>query len=92
MTSRSIVVRTYFPAFDMLDAMIACTLKKLLDTQIHFRKRVGVEEQKAQNSDRFLRGRQIACMIYEYFRTTRAYKAVQGLTDLSSISSQIDDV
>ena len=31
-------------------------------------------------------------MIYEYFRTTRAYEAVQGLTDLSSISLQIDDV
>ena len=28
---------------------------------------VSVEEQRAQNSDRFLRGGQIAYMIYEYF-------------------------
>ena len=58
MTSRSIVERTDFPDFDMLDAMIASALKKLLNTQIHFRKRVSVEEQRAQTYDRFLRGRQ----------------------------------
>ena len=40
MTSRSIVGRTDFPDSDMLDAMIASALKKLLNTQIHFRNRV----------------------------------------------------
>ena len=60
MTSRSIVGRTEFPDFEMLDAMIASALKKLLNTQIHFRKRVSVEEQRAQKHHRFLRGRQIA--------------------------------
>ena len=39
MTSRSIVVRTDFLDFDMLDAMIASALKKLLNTHIHFRKK-----------------------------------------------------
>ena len=52
LTSRSIVGRTDFP--DLIDAMIASALKKLLDTQTQFRKRVRVEEQRAQNSDRFL--------------------------------------
>ena len=47
MTSRSIVGRTDFPDFDLLDAMIASALKKLLNTQIHFRKRVSVEQQRA---------------------------------------------
>ena len=47
-TSRSIVERTDFPDFDMLDAMITSALKKLLNTQVHFRKRVSVEEQRAQ--------------------------------------------
>ena len=66
--------RTDFPDFDMLDAMIASALKKLLNTQIHFRKRVSVEEQRAQKHNRFLRGRQIAYMIYQYFRATGAMK------------------
>ena len=79
-TSRSIMGRTDFPDFDMLDAMIASALKKLLNTQIHFRKKVSVEEHRAQKYDRFLRGTQIAYMIYKYFRATGANEAVQGLT------------
>ena len=31
-------------------------------------------------------------MIYEYFRATRAYEAVQGLSDLFTINLQNDDV
>ena len=92
MTSRSIVVRTDFPDFDMLHAMIASALKKLLKSQIQFRKRVSVEEHRAQKSDRFLRGRPIAYTIYEYFRATGACEAVQGLSDLFTISLQNDDV
>ena len=47
-TSRSIAGRPDFPDFDMLDAMIASALKRLLDKHIHCRKRVSVEEQCAQ--------------------------------------------
>ena len=72
--------------------MIASALKRLLDKHIHFRKRVIVEEQRAQKHDRLLRGRQIACMIHEQFRTTGAYEAVQRLSNLFSISLQSDDV
>ena len=54
--------RDDFHDFDMLDAMIPSSLKELLNTQIHFRKRVSVEEQRAQKHDRLLRGRQIAYM------------------------------
>ena len=75
-TSRSIVGRTDFPDFGMLDAIIAYALKKLLNTQIHVRKRVSVEETRAQKYDRFSRGREIARMIYEYFRATGVYEAV----------------
>ena len=70
--------------------MIASALKKLINTQSTFRKRVIVEEQRAQNSDRFLRGRQMAYMIYEYVLGTGAYEAVQGLADLFSMSLQND--
>ena len=90
-TSRSIVGRTDFPGFDMFDAMMAPALKKLL-TQVHFRRRASVEKQRAQKYDRFLRGRQIAYMIYEHFRATGAYEAVQGLSDLFTFSLQNDDV
>ena len=81
LTSRSIAGQTDFPDYDMLDAIIASALKKLL-RHVHFRKRVSVEEQRAQKYDRFLRGRQIAYMIYEHVRATGAYEAVQCLSDL----------
>ena len=66
------------------DAKIASASKKIT-TSVHFRRRESVEEQRAQKYDRFLRGRQIAYMIYEYFRASGAYEAVQGLSDLFSI-------
>ena len=81
-TSRSITGQPELPDFDMHDAMIASALKKQINTQSNFRKRVSVEEQRVQNSDRFLRGRQIAYMIYEYFRAAGAYEAVQGDFDV----------
>ena len=76
----------------MIDAMIVSALKKLLNTQTHFRKRVSVEEQRAQEHDRISRGRQIAYMIYEYFRATGAYEVVQGLSNLFAVSLQNNDV
>ena len=45
-----------------------------------------------QKYDQFLRERQIAYMIYEYFRLTGAHEAVHGLSDLFSKSLQDDDV
>ena len=72
--------------------MIASTLKKLINTQSTFRTIVSVEEQRAQNTNRFLQGRQIAYMIHKYFRATRAYETVQGLADLVSMILQNDDV
>ena len=92
MTSRPIVEGTDFPDFDMLGAMIASASKRLLDKHVHFRDRASVEEQRAQKHDRFSRRRQIAHMIYEHFRATGACGAVQGLSDLFSISLQNDDV
>ena len=44
-TSRSITGQHQFPDFEMLDAMIATALKKLINMQPTFRKRVSVEEQ-----------------------------------------------
>ena len=48
----------------MLDARIASALNKIVQSS-HFKKKVSLKEQKAQKEDRFLRGRQIAYMIYD---------------------------
>ena len=56
------------PDYEELDLMMASALKRCYDKQAHFRKKISVEEQRAQTDNRFLRGRQIACLIYEYFR------------------------
>ena len=53
--------------FEVLDARIASALNKIIHNS-HFKRRISLEEQKAQKQDRFLRGRQIAYLIYEYFR------------------------
>ena len=54
MTSQSIPGRTDFPDYEMLDFMMAPSLKKLLVPHVHFLKRVSVEEQRAQKVDRVL--------------------------------------
>ena len=72
----------------MLDAMMASALRKLFDGHTHFRKRVSVEEQRAQKYDRFLRWRQIAYMICEHIRATGAYVAVQGLSNSFNVRLQ----
>ena len=87
MTPRSTVVRNDFPDNGMLDAMIASALKRLLDKHIHSRRKAS-----AQKYNRFLRGRQIAYMIYEHIRATGPCEAVQGFSDLFIFRLQNDDV
>ena len=57
------------PAFETLDPKIANSLKKFLAPN-DFRKKVFIEEQRTQRENRFLRGRQIAFIIDDYFRIT----------------------
>ena len=57
-SSRSIAGKN-FPKFEMLDARITSALNKTIQNS-HLKKKVSLEEQKAQNEDRFLQGRQIA--------------------------------
>ena len=54
------------PNFEILDARIASALNKIIHNS-HFKRRISLEEQKAQKQDRFLRSRQIAYLIYDYF-------------------------
>ena len=75
----------------MLDARIASALNKIIQNS-YFKKKVSLEEQKAQKEDRFLRRRQIAYMIYDYFRVTGAHDTVLDYADLFTTTLRGDDV
>ena len=64
------------PDFEVFDAKIASALNRIIHNT-RFKKKVSLEEPKAQKEDRFLRGRQIAYLIYEYFRVTGANDSVE---------------
>ena len=82
---------THGPKFELLDARIASALNKIIHNT-RFKKKVSLEEMKAQKEDRFLRGRQIAFLIYEYFRVTGANDSVENFADLSTIGLRNEDI
>ena len=65
------------PDFEVLDAKITSALNRIIHNS-HFKRRVSLEEQKAQKEERFLRGRQIA--------------SVENCADLFTISLRNDDI
>ena len=78
------------PDFEVLDAKIALALNRIIhNTQ--FKRKISLEEQKAQKEDRFLRGRQIAYLIYEYFRVTGANDSIENYAGLFTIALRNDD-
>ena len=79
------------PNFEVLDARIASALNRIIHSA-RFKKKVSLEEQKAQTEDRFLRGRQIAYLIYEYFRVTAANDSVENFGDRFTIVLRNDDI
>ena len=89
-SSRSLAGKI-FPKIEMLDAKIASAANKIIQNS-QFRKKVSLEEQKAQKEDRFLRGRQIAFMIRDYFRVTGAHDTVLDYADLFSVNLHDDNI
>ena len=89
-SSRSIAGKN-FPNFEMLDARIASALNNIIQNS-HFKKKVSLEEQKVQKEDWFLRGRQIAFMIYDYIRVTGAHDTVLDCSDLFSVTLLDDNI
>ena len=89
-SSRSIK-GTDFSNFEMLDAKIASALNKIIQNS-HFKKKVSLEEQKAQKKCRFLRGRQIAFVVYDYFRITGAHDTALHYAYLFSVTLHDDNV
>ena len=72
------------PNFEVLDARIASALNKIIHNS-QFKSRISLEEQEAQKEDCFLRGRQIAYLIYDHFRVTGSHDSVENNTDLFTI-------
>ena len=79
------------PEFEVLDAKIASPLNRDIHNT-RFKRKVSLEERKAQKEDRFPRGRQIAYLIYEYFRVTGANDSVENYADLFTIALRNDDI
>ena len=79
------------PNFEVLDARIASALNRIIHIT-RFKRKVSLAEQKAQKEDRFLHGRQIAYLIYEYFRVTGANDSVENYADLFTIVLRSDDI
>ena len=65
------------PNFEVLDARIASALNKIIHNS-QFKRRITLEEQKAQKEDRFFRGRQIAYLIYDQFLVTGTHDSVEN--------------
>ena len=76
------------PKFEVLDARIASALNKIIHSS-QFKRRISLEKHKAQKQERFLRGRQIAYLIYDYFRVTGTHDSVENDTDLFTIFFEI---
>ena len=91
LVSSSSIRGIQMPNFEVLDARIASALNRIIRNS-HFKRRISLEEQKAQKQDRFLRGRQIAFLIHEYFRVTGANDSVENYTDLFTIVLRNDDI
>ena len=79
------------PDFDVPDAKIASALNRIIHNS-HFKRRISLKEQKAQKQDSFLRGRQIAYLIYDHFRFTLSHDSVENYTDLFTIALRNDDI
>ena len=90
-SSRSTQGCTHFPTFEMLGTRIASAINKIIQNS-RFEKKVSLEEMKAHKEDRISLGRQIACMIYDYFPVPGAHDTVHDHADLFTITLRNDDV
>ena len=79
------------PNFELLDARNASALNKIIQNT-RFQKKVSLEDMKVHKEHRFLRGRQIAYLIYEYFRVTGADASFEICADLFTFVLRNDDI
>ena len=83
---------TQGPNFEVLDARIAPALNRMIHNSQFKRKGQSGGTKKAQKEYRFFRGRQIAYLIYDYFRVTGIHDSVENYADLFTVGLQNDDI
>ena len=81
----------HMPNFEALDAKIASALNRIIQNT-RLKKKVSLEEMKAHKEDCFLRGRQLAYLIYEFFRVTGTNDSVENYADLFTVVLRNDDI
>ena len=79
------------PDVELLDARIASALNRIIHNS-HVKRRISLEEQKAQKQDRFFRGRQIAYLIYDQFWVTGTHDSVENYADVFTVALRNDDI
>ena len=77
--------------FEVLGAKIPSALNRIIHNTL-FKTKVSLEEQKTPKRGPFLRGGQIAHLIYEYFRVTGANDSVENYSDLFTNVLRNDDI
>ena len=85
------VIYTWYFNAEFLKYLMQGLLQHWTKSSIILR-RISLEAQKVQKQDRFLRGRQIAYLIYEYFWVTGANDSLENYADLFTISLRNDDI
>ena len=88
-SSRSIK-GTHGPDVEVLDAKLASVLNRIIQNT-RCKKNISLKEMKAHKEDRFLRGTQIANLIYEYFRVIGVTDSVENYADLFTITLRNDN-
>ena len=80
------------PDFEVLDARIASALNKIIHNSPFQKGKSVWRNKRPRKRNRFLRGRQIAYLIYEQFRVTGTDDSVENYTDLFTIALRNDDI
>ena len=75
------------PNFEVLDARISSALNRIIQNTRFKKKGLSRGTKSSKRGTVFLRGRQIAYLIYEYFRVTGANDSVENYADLFTIGS-----
>ena len=79
------------PNFEVLDARIASAQNRIIHNS-HFKRRISLEEHRAQKQDRFLRGRQIAYLIYGVLPGHKPTILSRIMPTLCTIGLRNDDI
>ena len=76
--------------FEVLDSEIASGLKKVINGD--FKRRAFSYEEAAQKEERFLTGRQVASMIFEYFQVSDTDESVLDFSEIFKVEWKNDNV